>query len=83
VDVGVDEPGQQDLVVAELEHLHAGERRRQRLDRSDPPVGDADADAALPRRRDGPPGPDHQVVRAHDSPPADTPTGKYDGSSMR
>jgi hypothetical protein len=76
VDVGVDEPGQQDLVVGQLEHLRAGERRRQRLDRRDPPVGDAEADAALPRRRDGPRRPDDQVVRAHDSPPADTPTGK-------
>jgi hypothetical protein len=76
VDVGVDEPGQQDLVVASSSTCA-------------PASGaDSGSTAAIrpsvtprqtPRSPDGVTaraGPDHQVVRAHDSPPADTPTGK-------
>ena len=80
VHVGVDQAGQQDHVVAELDHLgrvEAGARAaagttirtavgadRQRLDRDDPAVGDADAAGPLSAGRDHPPPAQDQVQAA-------------------
>jgi hypothetical protein len=58
VDVGVDQSGQQHLVVRQLDHSGSLERI---LDRDDPAVQDADRPGPLPRRRDDPARPEHQV----------------------
>ena len=64
--VGVDEPGEQYLVLAELYYFSGLDRRIKRGDGCDPAGDDADGSRRLDLAHDGPPRPEQPVDR-HDA----------------